>query len=153
MDSVARDDDKYATAAKDFCGGNAFSREPPQVQLFALWRHIGFFAHLEHAIWVATHPGWLSLSLEPWLLYPGVASYEAGVPDCVRLHPHYDNGDDGYLSPFYAYQDYRTLIPTLILTVIFAQALALDFATLAMVSHVFSRPLYWFYQTVPSLFS
>ena len=55
-------------------------------------------------------------------------------PDCVRLRPHHDNGDDGYLGPFYAYQDYGTLIPTLILAMIFAQALALDFATLAMVS-------------------
>ena len=111
------------------------SHEPPQVQLFALWRHTGFFAHLEHAIWVATHPGWLNLSMEPWLLYSGGASsymtsYIAEGPDCVHLRSHYDNGDDGYQSPFYAYLHYGTLI----LTMIFAQALALDFATLAMVS-------------------
>ena len=135
MDSVARDDVKYAAAAKDLFCSNTPSHEPPQVQLFALWRRIGFFAHLEHAIWVATHPGWLNLSMELWLHYSGgassyMASDIAEGPDCVRLHPHYDNGDDGYQSPFYAYLDYGTLI----LTIIFAQALALDFATLAMVS-------------------
>ncbi len=110
--SVAQDDDdKYSAAAKDsFCGGNALSHDP------------GFFAHLELAIWVATHPGWLNLSIKPWLLFSGEASScmtgdIAEGPDCVHLHPHYDNGNDGYLSPFYAYQDYGTFIPTLILTI------------------------------------
>jgi len=114
--SVVQADDKHDAAAqslacRQLCG-TAFAYEPSRVQLFALRRHIGFFAYLEHAIWVATHPGWLSLSLEPWFLYPGVASYEADISDCVRLHPHYDNGDDGYLSPIYAYLDYGALILT-----------------------------------------
>jgi len=114
--SVVQADDKHDAAAqslacRQLCG-TAFAYEPSRVQLFALRRHIGFFAYLERAIWVAAHPGWLSLSLEPWFLYPGVASYEADIPDCVRLHPHYDNGDDGYLSPIYAYLDYGALILT-----------------------------------------
>ena len=139
--SVEQDGDKQSVkhdaAAQDSICSNAFSYEPPRVQLFALRRHIGFFAYLEHAIWVATHPGWLSLSLEPWLHCPGVApsctaSNIAEGPDCVRLHPHYDNGDDGYQSPFYAYLDYGTLILTPTMT--FAQALTLDFGTLTMIS-------------------
>ena len=117
--SVARDDDKHDAAAKDLICSNALSHEPPRVQLFALRRHTGLFANLEHAIWVATHPGRLNLSIEPWLHYSGVApSYTAGDiakgSDCVHLHPHYDNGDDGYHGFFYGYLDFGTLILTLI---------------------------------------
>eukprot|EP00639_Heterosigma_akashiwo_P015606 CAMPEP_0206393666 /NCGR_PEP_ID=MMETSP0294-20121207/20868_1 /ASSEMBLY_ACC=CAM_ASM_000327 /TAXON_ID=39354 /ORGANISM="Heterosigma akashiwo, Strain CCMP2393" /LENGTH=164 /DNA_ID=CAMNT_0053847335 /DNA_START=246 /DNA_END=740 /DNA_ORIENTATION=+ len=123
-----------------------------------LYQDPGFFARLELAIWVATHPGWRNHSVKPGLFFSGGASScmtddITEDPGCARLRSHHVDGGDGYLSPFYACQDYGTLIPTLILSMAFAQALALDFATLAMVSHVFSRPLYWFYQTVPSLFS
>jgi len=114
--SVVQADDKHDAAAqslacRQLCG-TAFAYEPSRVQLFALRRHIGFFAYLERAIWVAAHPGWLSLSLEPWFLYPGVASYEADIPDCVRLHPHYDNGDDGYYGTLILTPDgFSTLTP------------------------------------------
>ena len=121
---VVRNDNYHSVAAS--IGGNAFSQDP------------GFFARLELAIWVATHPGWLNLSVEPGLLFSGGDSScmddIAEGPDCVRLRPHHGNGDDGYLGPFYACQDYGTLIPTLILAMAFAQALALDFATLAIIS-------------------
>uniref|UniRef100_A0A7S3Y2W1 Uncharacterized protein n=1 Tax=Heterosigma akashiwo TaxID=2829 RepID=A0A7S3Y2W1_HETAK len=99
----------------------------------------GFFARLELAIWVATHPGWLNHSVKPGLFFSGGASScmtddITEDPGCARLRSHHVDGGDGYLSPFYACQDYETLIPTLILSMVFAQALALDFATLAMVS-------------------
>ena len=58
----------------------------------------------------------------------------ADGPGCVRLPSHRVDDGDTYLGSFYACQDYGTLIPTLILAMIFAQALALDFATLAIIS-------------------
>ena len=134
---VVRNDNQHSVAAS--IGGNALSQVNYSVAASiggnALSQDPGFFARLELAIWVATHPGWLNHSVKPGLFFSGGASScmtddIAEGPDCVHLHPHYDNGDDGYLSPFYAYLDYGTLI----LTMIFAQALALDFATLAMVS-------------------
>ena len=108
-------------------GGNTFSQDP------------GFFARLELAIWVATHPGWLNHSVKPGLLFSGGASScmtgdIAEGPGCVRLRSHRGDGGDGYLGSFYACQDYGTLIPTLILAMAFAQALALDFVTLAIIS-------------------
>mmetsp|Transcript_38624 Transcript_38624/g.66941 ORF Transcript_38624/g.66941 Transcript_38624/m.66941 type:complete len:274 (+) Transcript_38624:73-894(+) len=98
----------------------------------------GFFARLELAIWVATHPGWRNHSVKPGLLFSGEDSSGmddiAEGPGCVRLRPRHDNGDGGYLDSFYACQDYGTLIPSLILSMAFAQALALDSVTLAIIS-------------------
>lgn len=99
----------------------------------------GFFARLELAIWVATRPGWLNHSVKPGLFLSGGASScmtddITEDPGCARLRSHHVDGGDGYLSPFYACQDYGTLIPTLILSMAFAQALALDFSTLAITS-------------------
>ena len=122
---VVSNDDNYSVAAS--IGGNTLSQDP------------GFFARLELAIWVATHPGWLNHSVKPGLFFSGGASScmtddITEDPGCARLRSHHVDGGDGYLSPFYACQDYGTLIPTLILSMAFAQALALDFSTLAITS-------------------
>ena len=84
---VYESDDKYHDA-KDPFRSDAVSQEPARMRLFALRRlsgYLGYFANLEHAIWVANSP-WMV-----WFLF--------GT-----------------------------------LTMTFAQALTLDFETLAMVS-------------------
>ena len=90
---VVRNDNYYSVAAS--IGGNAISQVNHSVAASiggnALSQDPGFFARLELAIWVATHPGWLNLSVEPGLLFSGGASScmtddIAEGPGCVRLY-------------------------------------------------------------------